>query len=135
MRKQLSSFSLCETVHAPGAQHFVERHIVYCDTSSKDFVKLPVGRKVTSSNTFSSNTTVEFFPWSKYLVDALFCSVLFCIYILPDLGVSKPTLTLFSEQFIAGQAPKSQSRKVKSVNARINRLFKTMNTVRCSVMT
>ena len=28
-----------------GARHFVERHFVYCDTSSKVFVELPVRRK------------------------------------------------------------------------------------------
>ena len=42
-----------------GARHFVERHFVYCDTSSKVFVELPVRRKVTSSNAFSSNTTLS----------------------------------------------------------------------------
>ena len=58
---------------------------------------------------------VEFFPCSKYLADAMFCSILYLI-------VSKPTLTLFFEQFFAGQAPKSHSRKLKSVNARIIRI-------------
>ena len=42
-----------------GARHFVERHFVYCDTSSKVFVELPVRRKATSSNAFSSNTTLS----------------------------------------------------------------------------
>ena len=31
-------------------------------------------------------------------------------------------LVEFFEQFIAGQAPKSQSRKVKSLNAMVNRI-------------
>ena len=42
-----------------GARHFVERHFVYYDTSSKVFVELPVRRKVTSSNAFSSNSTLS----------------------------------------------------------------------------
>ena len=42
-----------------GARHFVERHFVYYDTLSKVFVELPVRRKVTSSNAFSSNTTLS----------------------------------------------------------------------------
>ena len=42
-----------------GARHFVERHFVYCDTSWKVFVELPVRRKATSSNAFSSNTTLS----------------------------------------------------------------------------
>ena len=112
-RRWCHPYQTCKTVHvhakhykhnedgrtAPGvcgdARHFVEPHFVYCDTSSK-VVELPVRRKVTSSNSFSSNTTLSrIFHSSKYLVDAMFCSVLFCIYILPDLRMSKPTLTLF----------------------------------------
>ena len=42
-----------------GARHFVERHFVNYDTLSKVFVELPVCRKVTSSNAFSSNTTLS----------------------------------------------------------------------------
>ena len=42
-----------------GARHFVERHFVYYDTSSKVFVELQIRRKVTSSNAFSSNTTLR----------------------------------------------------------------------------
>ena len=44
-------------VGTDGARHFVERHFGYCDISSKVFVELPVRRKATSSNAFSSNTT------------------------------------------------------------------------------
>ena len=35
---------------------------------------------------------VEFLPWSKYLVNAMFCSILFCIYILSDLKVGSWSL-------------------------------------------
>ena len=35
---------------------------------------------------------VEFLPWSKYLVDYMFCSILFCIYILSDLKVGSWSL-------------------------------------------
>ena len=63
---------------------------------------------------------VEFFPCSKYLVDAKFCSIL---YLYPARPNSEQAHTdNFFEQFFAGQAPKSHSRKVKSVNARINRI-------------
>ena len=48
-----------EYIYRIGARHFVERHFVYCDTSSKVFVELPVRRKVTSSNAFLSNTTLS----------------------------------------------------------------------------
>ena len=112
-------------------------------------------------------------PEPKYLVDAMFCSVLFCSYILPmklhlrrtitikmydrdkkddlrtnntlegwhrrfNMIIAKHHPNIFEfldrlkseqahtdtsfEQFIGTQAPKSQSRKVKCVNARINRI-------------
>ena len=63
---------------------------------------------------------VEFFPCSKYLVDAKFCSILY-LYTARPKSEQAHTDTFF-EQFFAGQAPKSHSRKVKSVNARINRI-------------
>ena len=65
---------------------------------------------------------VELFPSSKYLVKAMFCSVLFCFLYSARLKSEQAHNDTFLEQFIAGQAPKSQSRKVKSVNARINRI-------------
>ena len=49
-----------------GARHFVELHFIYYDTSSNFFVELPVRRKVTSSNAFSSKTTFSrFFPRAR----------------------------------------------------------------------
>ena len=63
---------------------------------------------------------VELFYSSKYLVDDMFCSVLY-LYSARLKSEQASIDTFFKEQFIAGQAPKSQSRKVKRVNARINR--------------
>ena len=64
---------------------------------------------------------VEFFPCSKYLVDAMFCSILY-LYTVRLKSEQAHTDTFF-EQFFAGQAPKSHSRKVKSVNAENRPLF------------
>ena len=118
------------------------RHTSSNDTSCtatlcrKFFVEFPVHRKVISSNAFWSNTTLSrIFPSSKYIVDAMLCSVLFCIHILSDLSVSKPTPTLFFEQLIAGQAPKANIEKLNVLMPVLIELFKTVRTVRCSVMT
>ena len=50
----------------------------------------------------------------------MFCSILYLYF--ARLRSEQAHTDTFFEQFIAGEAPKSQSRKVNSGNARINRI-------------
>ena len=64
--KHFRVYSISRNIVLIGARHFIEQHFVYCETSSKVFVELPVRRKVISSNAFWSKTILSrIFPLLK----------------------------------------------------------------------
>ena len=76
-------------VKISGVQHFIERHFVYFDSLSKVFVELPVRRM----HFRQIRHLVELPPSSKYLVDAMFCSVPFLLLAIHCMTSPLKTIT------------------------------------------